>query len=579
MTCQQRFALLFRLLIALVLCVVRSADCLGQLNTTVQPVQATQGMVASASRLASQAGVGILKQGGNAVDAACATAFALAVTYPVAGNLGGGGFMLIRLADGRAVAIDYRETAPAAATTAMYQDSAGDIISNASLVGFRASGVPGTVAGLELAQRKYGKLKWRDVIEPARRLASEGFPVSAAMASGLHSEKALSQFPESRRIFLKEGAFYKAGETFRQPELGATLARLQQYGARDFYEGRTAERIAKAMRANNGLITREDLKNYKAVERVPLRGTYRDYEVLTMPPPSSGGIALLEMLNILEPYDLAKWGRDAPETNHLLIEAMRRAFADRAGFLGDPDFVRVPVNALIAKPYAAQVSRSIDLNRATPSAQVKHGQTAGYESPQTTHFSVVDADGNAVSNTYTLNMAFGSGVTVEGAGFLLNDEMDDFTSKPGIPNGFGLIQGASNAIAPGKRPLSSMTPTILLKNGKLFLVIGSPGGPTIINTVLQVILNVADHKMNIAQAIAAPRLHHQWLPDQIRAETNSLSPETRRKLEQIGHVFAKRAGMQNEHWGDAEGMLIDPLTGKRCGASDPRSRDAATIGY
>ncbi len=536
-------------------------------------------MVASASGLASQAGVDILKQGGNAVDAACATAFALAVTYPVAGNLGGGGFMLIRMADGRAVAIDYRETAPAAAVKTMYQDSAGNVIPNASLIGYRASGVPGTVAGLELAQRKYGKLKWRDVIEPARSLAANGFAVSPAMEASLRAEKSLAQFPESRRIFLRDGAFYKAGEMFKQPELGATLARLQEQGGQEFYTGRTAELIASAMQAHGGLITRDDLKGYKAVEREPLRGAYRGFDILTMPPPSSGGIALLEMLNILSAYDLAGMGHDAPLTNHLLVEAMRRAFADRSEFLGDPDFVRVPVQGLISPKYAAQVARSIDPQHATPSAQIRHGQPSGYEPPQTTHFSVVDAQGNAVSNTYTLNMAYGSGVTVEGAGFLLNDEMDDFTSKPGVPNGFGLIQGEANAIAPHKRPLSSMTPTILVKDGKPFLVIGSPGGPTIINTVLQVILNVTDHKMNIAQAIAAPRLHHQWLPDQIRAETNALAPETRRALEQMGHIFAKHAGQPNEHWGDAEGILIDPVTHKLMGASDPRSRDAATIGY
>lgn len=575
---QQRLTPRIGPLIFLVLSVVSSCACLAQ-GPIVPPSQAAHGMVASASGLASQAGVEMLKRGGNAVDAACATAFALAVTYPVAGNLGGGGFMLIRLSDGRAVAIDYRETAPAGATRAMYQDNAGNVIANASLVGYRASGVPGTVAGLELAQRKYGKLKWRDVIEPARRLAANGFPVSRAFASSLRGEKSLAQFPDSRRIFLNNGAFYNPGDTFKQPELAATLARLQQQGARDFYEGRTADLIAATMQAHGGLITRDDLKRYKAVEREPLRGTYRGYDILTMPPPSSGGIALLEMLNILEPYDLAKWGHGAPRTDHLLIEAMRRAFADRAEFLGDPDFVRVPTKGLIAKSYAADVARSITPAHATPSAQIKHGLPAPYESPQTTHFSVVDGEGNAVSNTYTLNMGYGSGVTVEGAGFLLNDEMDDFTSKPGVPNGFGLIQGEANAIAPHKRPLSSMTPTILVKDGKLFLVIGSPGGPTIINTVLQVIVNVVDHNMNIAQAIAAPRLHHQWLPDQIRAEANALSPEVRRALVQMGHVFAPRAGLPNEHWGDAEGILVDPISGKRFGASDPRSHDAAAIGF
>ena len=547
-----------------------------------EPVRAAQGMVASANAIASQAGVDILKRGGNAVDAACATGLALAVTYPVAGNLGGGGFMLIRLADGKAVAIDYRETAPAQANRTMYLDKAGNVIPNASLIGYQASGVPGTVAGLALAQRKYGKLTWREIVEPARKLAANGFLVSRALATGLRTEKSLAQNAESRRVFQKEGAFYREGETFKQPDLAATLTRLQTNGPREFYEGQTARLIAEDMKAHSGLLTAEDLKSYKAVEREVLRGTYRGYDILTMPPPSSGGAALLEMLNILEPHDLAHSGRGTASTDHLLVESMRRAFADRSEFMGDPDFVRVPVKELISKTYAAEVSRSLDLQHATPSARIGHGQPlaqARRESPQTTHFSVVDREGNAVSNTYTLNMAYGSGVTVKGAGFLLNDEMDDFTSKPGIPNGFRLIQGEANAIAPRKRPLSSMTPTIVVKGGKLFLVIGSPGGPTIINTVLQVILNVVDHKMNIAQAIAAPRLHHQWLPDTLRVETNGMTPDVFAALKAMGHVFASRAGKPGENWGDAEGIAIDSATGARLGASDPRSRDAATIGY
>ena len=572
-------ARLRRMRFAAVLFVILAASLLPVRLWAQQPVRASHGMVASASLLASQAGVDVLKRGGNAVDAACATALTLAVTYPVAGNLGGGGFMLIRLADGTTTAIDYRETAPNAASQTMYLDAAGNVVPDLSLVGYRASGVPGTVAGLALAQQKYGVLRWRDVVEPARLLAAQGFVISPTMARSLRAEKSLAQCVESRRVFLKNGEFYKAGDLFKQPALAATLRRLQVQGPREFYEGLTAQMIAADMKAHGGLITRADLKNYKAVEREPLRGTYRGCDIVTMPPPSSGGIALLEMLNILEPHDLAGLGVRTAPTDHLLIEAMRRAFADRAEFLGDPDFVRVPTQGLISKTYAAEVAKTLDLHHATPSSDIGHGKPLAYESPQTTHFSVVDAAGNAVSNTYTLNMGYGSGVTVRGAGFLLNDEMDDFTSKPGVPNGFGLIQGETNAIQPHKRPLSSMTPTLVVRDGKLFMVIGSPGGPTIINTVLQTISNVVDHGMNIAQSIAAPRLHHQWLPDRVQAETDALSPGVLAELLKMGHVFAPNAGKPGVHWGDAEGILIDPKTGTRLGASDPRSSGAAAVGY
>jgi gamma-glutamyltranspeptidase / glutathione hydrolase len=536
-------------------------------------------MVASANVIASQVGVDILKRGGNAVDAACAVGLALAVVYPAAGNLGGGGFMLIRMADGHAVAIDYRETAPAAAQRTMYLDSAGNIIPNASLVGYRAAGVPGTVAGLGLAQQKYGVLHWSEVVEPARRLAAQGFRVSDALASSLRGSRNLARFPESKRLFLKDGRYYKEGETFRQPELAATLGRIQEQGPREFYTGLTAQQIIDDMKANGGLITKTDLEFYHAVEREPLHGSYRGYDVLTMPPPSSGGAALLEMLNILEPHDLGGMGYNSSQTDHLLIEAMRRAFADRAEFMGDPDFGAVPVRGLISKAYAAEVAKTIDPAHATPSAQVGHGRPQPYESPQTTHFSVVDAAGNAVSNTYTLNFGYGSCATVRGAGFLLNDEMDDFTSKPGVPNGFGLIQGEANAIGPRKRPLSSMTPTLLTRNGKLFLVIGSPGGPTIINTVLQVISNVMDHGMDLARAIAAPRLHHQWLPDRVQAEPFALPQDVLTALRSMGHTISAPNGAHGERWGDAEGILVDLTTGTRLGASDPRSPDAAAIGY
>lgn len=538
-------------------------------------------MVASASGLASQVGIDTLKRGGNAVDAAVAVGLALAVVYPEAGNLGGGGFMLIRMADGRSTAVDYREVAPTLATRTMYLDKKGNMVKGASLAGYRAVGVPGTVAGLALAQRRYGKLSWRQVVEPARRLASQGFRVSPALAASLQKATSLNSFAESHRVFGRGGGAYRAGEVLRQPDLAATLGRLEKHGPREFYTGRTGHLLARDMVAHGGLVTLSDLKHYRAVERTPLRGMYRGCGVLTMPPPSSGGIALLEMLNVLERFDIRRMGYGTVPTDHLLIEAMRRAFADRSAFGGDPDFVRVPVQGLTSKAYAAQIAKTIHLTEATPSAQVGHGRPQAFESQDTTHFSVVDAQGNAVSNTYTLNFLYGSGVTAVGTGVLLNDEMDDFAAKPGSPNGFGLIQGEANAIGPRKRPLSSMTPTILTRNGKLFLVIGSPGGPTIINTVLQVILNVVDHGMSLSQAIAAPRLHHQWLPDLIRYESGAVPPPVRAALEAEGHRFAPAPGAfpGSPTWGDAEGIFVDPRSGKRHGASDPRSKDARAMGY
>ena len=551
---------------------------LSTLATSQVPVQGEHGMVASASRIASEIGVQVLKRGGNAVDAACAVGLALAVVYPEAGNIGGGGFMMVRLANGKSVAIDYRETAPAGASRTMYLDPSGTVIPQDSLVGYRASGVPGTVAGFALAQRKYGKLKWRDVVEPARALAANGFILSKAFADNVRRARNLAQFPESKRIFQNNGSYYKEGDLFRQPDLGETLKRIEDQGPSEFYRGKTAQLIASAM-SGKGMITLKDLANYKAVERKPVEGTYRGYQVITMPPPSSGGIAVIEMLNMLEKYPMAKLGFDTPESDHLVVEAMRRAFADRSEFLGDPDFVKIPQRELLSKAYAQKVGSNIDPQKASLSSQVGHGNPAGYESSETTHFSVVDAAGNAVSNTYTLNFGYGSGVTIPGAGFLMNDEMDDFTSKPGVPNGFGLIQGEFNAIGPNRRPLSSMTPTFLVKDSKLAMVIGSPGGPTIITTVLQVILNVVDHGMNIAEAIAAPRLHHQWLPDEIQAETGSAPGATYTSLMSMGHVFTSNARGPRVHWGDAEGIAIDLKTGLRYGASDPRSSNAAAVGY
>ncbi|MCS7079949.1 MAG: gamma-glutamyltransferase [Chloracidobacterium sp.] len=540
-----------------------------------QPVRAPKAMVASASAIASRVGVDILQRGGNAVDAAVAVGLALAVTFPVAGNLGGGGFMLIRMADGRTTAIDYRETAPAAARRDMYLDADGNHVVEKSTVGYAAVGVPGTVAGFDLALRKYGRLKWAQVVAPARRLAREGFPVSYAMAQGLRIAERLARDPESRRIFHRNGNYYAEGEIFRQPELADTLERLERRGPREFYEGETARRIAAAMAANGGLITLDDLKRYRPVERTPLRGTYRGYEIVTFPPPSSGGVVLLNVLNQLEGDDLAALGPGSSEASHLLIEALRRSFADRAALMGDPDFVQVPVDMLISKSYARERRATIDPNRATPSAAVRAGPEAPVsEAAETTHFTIVDAEGNIVANTYTLNGPYGAGVTVPGTGVLLNNEMDDFTAKPGSPNAFQLIQGEANAIAPGKRPLSSMTPTIVLKDGKPWFAVGSPGGPTIISTVIQIIINVIDHKMNLQQAIDAPRLHHQWLPDVVMWEPYGMTADTRRALEAKGH----RLDVIPRYNGDAEGIMID-ATGVRLGASDPRNPDALAIGY
>ncbi len=533
-------------------------------------------MVATTSPIASQVGADILRRGGNAVDAAVAVGFALAVTWPSAGNLGGGGFLLYRAADGTCEIVDYRERAPLAATREMYLDENGKAVDERSTEGYLASGVPGTVAGLALAHKRHGKLPWKDVVEPARALAADGFIVPQHLARSLAGErtrKRLSKFPESRRIFLRNGNPWEAGERFAQPELAAVLKRVQK-NPRDFYEGETARLIAADMAANGGIITARDLAEYEPTLREPLRGRYRDVELLTMPPPSSGGIALIQMLGMLEKYDLASMGHGSADVLHLLIEVMKRAFADRAKFLGDADFADVPVGGLLAREYIGTLGATIDPARATPSRALSGGDPAPYESPETTHFTVVDADGGIVANTYTINDSYGSGVTIEGTGILFNDEMDDFTAKPGSPNLFGLIQSEANAIAPRKRPLSSMTPTIVLREGKPWFAVGSPGGPTIINTVLQSIVNVVDFRMDIQQAVAAPRIHHQWMPDTITWEPYGISPDTRRILEQRGHVFKERP----EEFGDGQAIMIDPKTGMRLGASDPRLGGAAA-GY
>lgn len=545
------------------------------------PVRARNGMVASTSRIASEVGVEVLRRGGNAVDAAIAVAFALAVTWPAAGNLGGGGFMLIRLKDGRTTAIDYREMAPLAASRDMYLDRNGNLIQGegSSLVGYRASGVPGTVAGMALALQKYGsgRFTWADLIEPARRLAVEGFTVDDRLARSLRaSVDLLGRYEDSRCIFLRDGKFYEEGEIIRQPDLAATLTRLQRNGPREFYEGETARLIAEDMKRHNGTITLEDLRGYVAKERAPVSSTYRGYKIISMPPPSSGGVVLIEMLNILEGFDLGRMGWASSEKYHVMAEAMRRAFADRAEHMGDADFVNVPVAGLIDKSYAAKLRATINLERASTSAEVKAGNPVGAEAEETTHFTVVDREGNVVANTYTLNGSYGSGVIAKGTGVLLNNEMDDFAAKPGVPNMFGLIQGERNAIAPKKRPLSAMTPTIVLRpDGSFYFTVGSPGGPTIINTVLQVIVNIIDHGMNVQQAIDAPRIHHQWLPDELIYEPYGLSEDTKRALEARGH----RLTMRPRYMGDAEGIMREEKTGVLLGATDPRLSDGPAVGY
>jgi gamma-glutamyltranspeptidase / glutathione hydrolase len=572
-----------RKILSPLLCAALLATC--ALAAASRPVHAPHAMVASVHELASRAGVEAMQAGGNAVDAAVATGFALAVVHPEAGNLGGGGFMLVRMADGATHFIDYREKAPAAATANMYLDAQGNVIENASLVGYQAIGVPGSVAGMAFAVKKYGKLPLDRVMAPAIKLAKEGFPVAWEDARALHDED-LAKFPESRRIFQRDGNYYKPGEIFRQPELAHTLEEIAR-NPDDFYHGKIASELAADAKKNHGLMTAADLASYEVKEREAVRGSYRGYDIISAPPPSSGGIALLEMLNILEGYDLGKFGNRSAESIHLTAEAFRRAFFDRAEFLGDPDFTKIPVPQLIDKKYGSAWRESIDPKQATPSQDLKrpasfteleryaflHPQTMTVREPEnTTHYSVVDPAGNAVAVTTTLNDSFGSRVTVPGLGFLLNDEMDDFSSKPGVPNAYGLIEGPANAIGPGKRPLSAMTPTMVLKDGKLFLVLGSPGGPRIITTVANILMGVVDYGMDIEQSVNAPRFHHQWMPDAILMEPG-MSPDTEKLLGEMGHKM-----MTQDHWSDGECIAIDIRSGERLGASDGRNNGKA-VGY
>jgi gamma-glutamyltranspeptidase / glutathione hydrolase len=511
--------------------VLLAFSCFADTVSARQPVRARNAIVVTEEPIAADVGAAVLKSGGNAVDAAVAVALALAVTYPVAGNIGGGGFLLARFADGKTTFIDFRERAPQAATRNMYLDTHGKP-TNDSIEGWRAPGVPGTVRGLELAHRKYGSMPWEVLVEPALKLARDGFSASYGFVRGLESSRDdFAKFRSSMQIF---GKPLEVGDTFVQPDLARTMERIAK-DPNDFYEGETARRLAEAMAANGGLITLADLKAYKAIERQPLAGRYKGHDIITAPPPSSGGIGLLQMLGVLEGSGYEKGGHGAAATIHYVVEAMRRYYADRSEYLGDPDFTKVPVRALLHPDYIKKLRASIDPAKATPSDIVRPGQIAQFESSETTHFSIVDKAGNAVSLTYTLNGGYGSGVTAPGLGFLLNNEMDDFAAKPGEPNMFGLVQGEANAIQPGKRPLSSMTPTIVTRNGKLFMVVGGPGGGRIITSVMQTILNVVDFGMNVQDAVDAPRFHHQWRPDKITME-RGFSPDTVRLLEQRGHT-------------------------------------------
>jgi gamma-glutamyltranspeptidase/glutathione hydrolase len=560
------------------------------------PIRARHAMVVTIHHDATDAGLAVLKQGGNAVDAAVAVGFALAVVFPQAGNIGGGGFMLIRDKNGKTHFLDYREKAPAAASRDMYLDAQGNVVPDMSKVGYRASGVPGTVAGLVYAQKHFGKLSLAQDMAPAIRLASAGYVLSAEEARALQN-KSLTRFPTSARIFQRNGNFYKEGDTFDQPLLAATLMRISK-DPDDFYKGAMARQIADFEKAGGGLITEGDLAAYEVKDRAPITGSYHGYDIITSPPPSSGGIVLVEILNILSGYDLPSLGPDRSAAQvHIISEAFRRAYMDRGDYLGDPDFNTMPLTQMADPAYAAAWRKTIDLSKPTPSATLvrptgfmpapPEATPQPHESPQTTHFSIVDSEGNAVSSTYTLNFLFGSGVTVDGLGFLLNDEMDDFTSKVGVPNGFGLIQGPANSIAPGHRPLSSMTPTIVTTKGSLFhrprlaFVLGTPGGSTITTTVANDLISVVDNGLNIQQSADAPRFHHQYLPDRIDLE-KKFSPEVAGQLKAMGYTV-NRLAVADEHnpgiWGDSELIAVDPKTHELLGGHDNRRAFGKAAGY
>ncbi len=540
----------------------------------VHPVFGAQGMVASQEATATRIGLDILKRGGNAVDAAVAVGFALAVTLPRAGNLGGGGFMLIHMAEsGETLALDYREEAPAAAGRDLFLGADGEVDNQRARFSYLSAGVPGSVAGLTAAQARFGRLTLAEVMAPAIRLAEKGLTVSPALAEGLAARaERLKAWPETARIFFKaDGSPYRAGERLVQAALAWSLGEIARDGADAFYKGEIGRRIAADMKAQGGLITEADLAAYDVVWRAPVTGTYRGYEIASMPPPSSGGIHLVQILNLVESFPLGEMGAGSAATLHVMAEAMKLAYADRSQHLGDPDFWQVPQRGLTSKGYASRLRQRLDLERAVPSAEIGPGDPAPFESNETTHFSVADRFGNVVSNTYTINFSYGSGIVAKGTGILLNNEMDDFSAKPGVPNAYGLIGGAANAIEPGKRPLSSMTPTLVFKDGRPWLVTGSPGGSRIITTVLQIILNTVDHGMNIAAATAAPRMHHQWLPNELRIEPG-FSPDSLRLLADKGHQVVVKNAM-----GSTQSLLR--LEDGWTGASDSRRPGALTLGH
>lgn len=531
------------------------------------------GLVVSANPIASEVGLQILKKEGNAVDAAVAVQFALAVVYPGAGNIGGGGFMVYRSAKGENAALDFRETAPLNVTKDMYLDMYGQPIADLSLQGRLASGVPGSVDGMVKAHERYGKLGWKELIQPAIDLARNGFSITAAQASELNSKAATFSEYNPEGVSFTSKASWNAGDILIQQDLARTLELIRDKGRAGFYDGEVASKIVAEMKSGNGIISLEDLKNYEAKWRTPILGSYRDYNVISMPPPSSGGIALIQLLNSVEEFPLEKWGFQRDSSVQVMIEAERRVYADRSTHLGDPDFYQVPQAELLNPKYNAIRMSDMNFNRATPSSSIKAGDAgSNRESEETTHFSIVDKEGNAVSLTTTLNGSYGSLVVVNGAGFLLNNEMDDFSVKPGTPNMYGLVGGVANSIEPGKRMLSSMTPTILEKNGKLFMVLGSPGGSTIITSVFQTILNVIDWDMNMQEAVNSPRFHHQWLPDEVGVERESFTPELRNTLKNKGYSIVDRGAI-----GRVDAILVSP-TGELTAGADPRGDDAAS-GY
>ncbi len=550
------------------------------------PVEAEHGMVVTAQHLATDVGVDVLKSGGNAVDAAVAVGYALAVVYPTAGNLGGGGFMTIRMKDGKTTFLDFRERAPLAATKTMYLDAKGDIVPRASLDGYLAVGTPGSVMGFEMAREKYGTRKREELIAPALKYAKEGFTLeqgdAASFASGA---KRLAKDDEAAKIFLKTGGNpYMSGEKLVQPDLAAVLQSISEKGPDAFYKGVPAEAIVKASQAKGGILAKEDFEQYKVRELKPIECNYRGYDIISSPPPSSGGVIICEILNVLEGYPLSYLGYGSAEAVHIMVEAMRYAYVDRNAALGDPDFIDNPVSKLLDRSYAASIRAKIDPYRAGTSANLK--PLGGKESTETTHYSVIDDEGNAVAVTYTLNGSFGAGVVAPGTGVLLNNEMDDFTSKPGVPNLYGLVQGEANAIAPKKTPLSSMSPTIVTKDGKPFMVIGSPGGSRIITITLEAILNVVDFGMDISQAVNAPRIHHQWQPDTVYLEPYALSPDTEKALAAMGYKFD--GGNNTPVWGQAAGILVGGKSlaaiekggGARYnGAMDSRATEGSANGY